>query len=259
MISSASNRQVKDVQKLQKSARFRHEQQLYVVEGWRMVEEIPPDKLFKIYVGVSYLDKLNTETLYTDLKIETVTDQVLKSMSTEKTNQGVLALVKMNTQALDFVFKAQPLLVALDCVQDPGNLGTIIRTAEAAGVDQIILSKGTVDLYNPKVIKSTMGAIFRMNICKEVELKDYISKAKDAGVRVYTAHLAGERHHFEENYTEGTCFLLGNEGNGVSDEISALATDFIKIPMTDQAESLNVAMASGILIYEAIRQRIQRL
>ena len=252
MISSTSNQQVKDVQKLQKSSKYRSQRGLFVVEGWRIVSEMPESAISVIFLLEKDCDKLQRQS---DVPIEIVSMPVLKAMSSEVTPQGVLAVVKMKEVDKTLPTVDNPLIIALDCVQDPGNLGTIIRTAEAAGVDQLVLSKGTVDLYNPKVVKSTMGAIHRMNIVTEVDLIDYIHKLKEKKCHIYAAHLKGSGFHYEADYTRGTCFLMGNEGNGLSEAVAELATAYIKIPMAHEAESLNVAMATGILVYEAVRQR----
>ena len=252
MITSTTNQQVKHVQKLQKSSKYRSEMGLFVVEGWRMLQEIPEDFVEKIYLLESESSGLTNIGLD---KVTTVSDQVLKAMSREVSPQGIIGIAKMKPVDYELTSGENPLIVALDCVQDPGNLGTIIRTAEAAGVDQVILSKGTVDLYNPKVVKSTMGAIYRMSIMKDVDLVDYLQAMKKKNIAVYAAHLEGEIDHFHFNYTQGTCFVMGNEGNGLSDVVAKQTSDYLKIPMQPEAESLNVAMATGILIYEAVRQR----
>ena len=253
MITSTANTQVKEVQKLQKSSRFRNERGLFVVEGWRMLREMPEDHIETIYVTEESVAKI--QEMNGDQTPVLVSAKVMKAMSNEVTPQGVLGVVRMaqvekGEQAVD-----NPLILALDCVQDPGNLGTIIRTAEAAGVDMLVLSQGTVDLYNPKVVKATMGAIFRLPIIRDVKLLSYIEEIKSRGISVYAAHLKGDAMHYDLDCTGGTCFLMGNEGNGLRDEIADAASSYLRIPMEGKAESLNVAMAAGLLVYEAHRQR----
>lgn len=251
MITSIANQKVKDIQKLQKSSKYRSQEGLFVVEGKRMVADLPPHMIEMIYYTKNY------ENQFEGISSTEVTDLVMKAMSNDVTPQGVLAVVRMPQGDLDLSCVDNPLILALDCVQDPGNLGTIIRTAEAAGADMVVLSKGTVDLYNPKVVKGTMGALCRMKILRDVDLASFIVEYKEKGIRFYAAHLKGKNNHFEEVYLKGTCFLMGNEGNGLSEEIAALADTYIRIPMKEEAESLNVAMATGILLYEAVRQRQQ--
>lgn len=254
MISSTANQQVKDIQKLQKSGKYRSQRGLFIAEGWRMVSEVPTTFIERIYVTEKELAKATD--VYAASLVTSVTEQVMKVMSSEVTPQGILVVVKMKDVEESLSSVDNPLIIALDCVQDPGNLGSIIRTADAAGVDQIILSKGTVDLYNPKVVKSTMGAILRMNILRDVNLEEKLRQLEDQGIGIYAAHLKGTKNHYALDYSKGTCFLMGNEGNGLRDSIADLATTYIRIPMKPEAESLNVAMATGILVYEAVRQRM---
>ena len=161
----------------------------------------------------------------------------------------------------DYIFRIErenyekaPFLMILEDLQDPGNMGTILRTAEGAGVTGIILSKNCVDLYNPKVIRSTMGSIYRMPVM-QADLLEILPVLKENKIQTYAAHLKGKNWYHEEDYTEGTAFLIGNEGNGLSDELSDSADCLIKIPMEGKVESLNAAMAAGILMYETARQR----
>ena len=142
----------------------------------------------------------------------------------------------------------------MDNLKDPGNLGTIFRTAEAAGVTGIILSSDCVDIYNPKVVRSTMGAVLRMPFLYVEDLPGAIGELKKEGLLVYAAHLAGERA-YDEDYTTGCAFLIGNEGNGLRDEVAACADRRILIPMCGRAESLNAAVAAAVLMFEAGRQR----
>lgn len=257
MIESTSNAKVKELIKLQKSSQFRGKTGCFVVEGWRMMSEVPNWYFHRIFVVASKLGDLKDlfEEGFEALPVEVVTDKVMAAMSQDKAPQGVLALVKMPIECDLLTKKENPLIVVLENVQDPGNLGTILRTAEAAGVDQVVLSKGTVDLYNPKVIKATMGAIFRLHIARDVDLLMYLEVLRSKDVKIFGAHLNADNRHFEADFSGGTCFMMGNEGNGLSDAVSKKATDLIKIPMSAQAESLNVAMATGILVYEAVRQR----
>ena len=147
-----------------------------------------------------------------------------------------------------------PFLMILEDLQDPGNMGTILRTAEGAGVTGIILSKNCVDLYNPKVIRSTMGSIYRMPVM-QADLLEILPVLKENKIQTYAAHLKGKNWYHEEDYTEGTAFFIGNEGNGLSDELSDSADCLIKIPMEGKVESLNAAIASAVLMYEAHGQR----
>lgn len=155
----------------------------------------------------------------------------------------------------DLLQAANPLLMLLEDIQDPGNLGTILRTGEGAGIDGVIMSRDTADIYNPKTIRSTMGSIYRVPFLYVSSLSDMIAELKQKKITVYAAHLKGKQWYDQADYSGGSAFLIGNEGNGLKEETAALADSYIKIPMGGKVESLNAAMASGILMYEASRQR----
>ena len=146
-------------------------------------------------------------------------------------------------------------MIVLNRLQDPGNLGTILRTAEGAGVTGILLDQECVDIYNPKTIRSTMGSIFRMPFYYSQDLKKDIGRLKDKGICIYAAHLNGRQDYDEADYTKPCAFLIGNEGNGLDEEIAQQADTYIKIPMKGRVESLNAAIASSVLMFEAARQR----
>jgi TrmH family RNA methyltransferase len=145
--------------------------------------------------------------------------------------------------------------MVLDNLQDPGNLGTIVRTAEGAGVDAVFMSKETVDIYNPKTIRSTMGSIYRMPVVYVEDVVELLESFRQKGIKSYAAHLQGEHSYDQENYTEGTAILIGNEGNGLRDEVSEKADIWVQIPMKGQVESLNAAIAASIMMFEVSRQR----
>ena len=254
MITSTSNSQIKNVINLIKKSKDRKVQGLFVVEGKRMFEETPRDRIAGLYVSESF-ERDNKKSLK-GCSYETVSDEVFCHMSDTKTPQGVMALVKMREYSVkDMLTGERPLIMVLENIQDPGNLGTIIRTAEGAGVDGIIMTQGTVDIYNPKVIRSTMGAMYRMKFAYVDSLEDTVSLLKSRNITTYAAHLDGAVDYVTCDYTAGTAFFIGNEGNGLTDEATALAERKIIIPMKGQLESLNAAVSSAILMYEAARQR----
>ena len=257
MITSASNDKIKEIKKLIKSASRRKETGLYIVEGIRMVREIPADAVKTLYVAESMTDKFADICNQIPAEVEIVRDSVFQSMSDTNTPQGILAEVYQTATTEDDLFAgdAAPFLLIIERLQDPGNLGTIIRTAEGAGVTGIILSADTVDIYNPKVIRSTMGAIFRIPFIYTDDLKGTIDELKREGITVYAAHLKGENSYDMEDYKTACAFLIGNEGNGLTEETAACADRKIPIPMEGGAESLNAAVASAVLMFEAGRQR----
>mgnify|MGYP000968620255 CR=1 FL=1 len=256
MITSTSSSQVKTVVSLQKKAKTRKETKQFVVEGMKMVSEVPQDRLVKVYfsesfaaANVSFLNKFAKE------QTELVSDIVFAQMSDTKTPQGALAIVKMAQYTVQDMMKDKPLLLLVENLQDPGNLGTIVRMAEGAGVTGVILSPNTVDIYNPKTIRSTMGSIYRVPFVIAPDLEEVFAWFKKQRVRSYAAHLKGKGWYDEASYTGGTAFLIGNEGNGLTDATAGQADCLIKIPMKGQLESLNAGVAAAILMYEASRQR----
>lgn len=188
--------------------------------------------------------------------MEVLADRVFAQVSDTKTPQGILCVLEQFHYTLpDLLKRKNPHLLLLEDLQDPGNLGTILRTAEGAGVDGIILSRGCVDLYNPKTIRSTMGSVYRMPFLYTETLADVLPVLGKKGIRTYAAHLQGQKDYDQEDYRTGCAFLIGNEGNGLSGELSRQADAWIRIPMKGKLESLNAAVAASILMYEVFRQR----
>lgn len=269
MITSTSNAQVKQVNALAKRAKARRESGLFLVEGEKMFDELPKNRLYRVYVTEGFLRQQGerAERLLAGCRYETVTDEVMRAMSDTQTPQGILALCRQFSYPLSDVLigkagrteKQQvPHLMFLETLQDPGNLGTILRAGEGAGITGVIMNSATADIYNPKVIRSTMGSIYRVPFAYTEDLGAALLEAKRTGIRLYAAHLDGEHSYDEENYTGPTGFLIGNEANGLSRETADMADCYIRIPMLGKVESLNAAVAASILMYETARQRRKR-
>lgn len=173
------------------------------------------------------------------------------SSETETDSMEESGIGKAGTQACG----AAPLLLALEDIQDPGNLGTILRTAEGAGVTGIIMSRDTVDVHNSKVVRSTMGSIFRVPFCYVEDLAEEIARLSGEGFHTYSAHLQG-LSFYDYDYRKPTVFVIGNEGRGLTEAMSELTEHKIRIPMMGKVESLNAATAATVLMYEAMRQRL---
>lgn len=260
MITSTANGKVKRLINLKKKRKLRDEEHVFLVEGIRMFREVPVDELQEVYVSESFYKKekvlVNAIAGQAGVRIEVLTDTVFAHASDTKTPQGVLCVVRQKSYKLEDLLKGEKRhLLVLDNLQDPGNMGTIVRTAEGAGVTGVIMSRDCVDIYNPKTIRSTMGSIFRVPFFVTEDLHETIRQLQNAQISVYAAHLEGSVCYDTPDYTKGTAFLIGNEGNGLTKETAALADTYIRIPMGGQLESLNAAMAAGILMYEANRQR----
>lgn len=258
MITSSSNQQMKNISMLMKKAKARKEQGLFVVEGKKMCKEAPAEWIKKVYVSESFLKEQDAEEILSGKDYEVVSASVFKSISDTQTPQGILCLVQMPQYGLsDVMVGDKTHLLVLESIQDPGNLGTMVRTGEGAGISGVIMNQTTVDLFNPKTIRSTMGSIYRVPFYVTDDLKGTVNELRDYGIHVYAAHLKGKMQYDEPSYCKGTAFLIGNEGNGLSDEIADLADTYIKIPMQGEVESLNAAISAALLMYETNRQRRQ--
>lgn len=245
---------------LKKKAKERDRQDVFLVEGIKMFREVPRERLQKVYVSAGFYENPEHRSLLEKCEFEVVSDAVFDAISDTKTPQGIICLVKQFHYCLsDLTAAPVPLCMVLENLQDPGNLGTIFRTAEGAGVTGILLTRDCVDLYNPKVIRSTMGSIYRMPFFYTENLREVLTNWKEKGMNLYAAHLKGKNTYDQENYQKPSAFLIGNESQGLTDETAKLANHYIRIPMSGQVESLNAAIASAILMYEARRQRSEGL
>ena len=272
MITSTTNKKVKEWVALTQKAKARREEGLFVAEGTKMFLEAPQAWIREVCVSESFLKKYEREPdgkmerALRAVRCETVSDEVFKRISDTQTPQGILTVLAQPRYTLeDMLFPAsegsndrKPMLLLLEDIQDPGNLGTMFRAGEGAGVSGVIMSANTADVFNPKVIRSTMGSVYRVPFLTAESLGDIITRLKSAGVSVYAAHLRDSTDYTEADYTEAVAFLIGNESSGLRQETADMATAYIKIPMEGRVESLNAAVATTILIYEAARQRRRR-
>ncbi len=256
MITATSNKRIKWLVSLSEKAKERKKEQVFLVEGSKMFEEADEKYIREVYVSESYIEKNGISEKLKKTGYEIVSDEVFKKISDTRSPQGILCVMKQYQYTLeDVLTKENPTLVLLEDIQDPGNLGTILRTGEGAGIDGVIMTKDTVDIYNPKTIRATMGSIYRMPFIYVDSLKETIEKLQDKGIVVYAAHLKGKAYYDSFDFKKGCAFLIGNEGNGLKKETADLADFYLKIPMEGQVESLNAAIATTLLMYEAFRQR----
>lgn len=254
IITSTSNEQIKKIIQLKEKAKARRTTKTFTVEGIKMFSEIPENELVDTYVSESF-EKENKEVLAGN-KYQLVSDSVFKKISDTVTPQGILAVVKQKSYTVEQIIegrnKEKSCIVVLDRLQDPGNLGTIVRTGEGAGISGIIMSSDCADIYNPKVIRSTMGSIFRVPFAVVEDLPKAVEMLKNSGIVTYAAHLKGELYN-SGTLNDDCALLIGNEAKGLSEEVSEKADKLIKIPMEGKVESLNAAVATAILMYEARR------
>ena len=254
-IESKENNLFKNIKKL-KERKNRNKSSKYIIEGFRLVQEA-----FKAKVNIDYLiitedalgksDKFLLEYITKDAKIYKVNDSLFKELVSTENPQGILAVINMNVMPLE---ANGDFYLLCDKLQDPGNLGTIIRTSHAAGVQGIILTKGTVDIYNEKTIRSTMGSIFYIPIHYDDDNLSLVKELKNKGFNLVVTSLETNKDFFEEDLRGKVILTVGNEGNGVSKEVLDLSDTKVKIPMPGNAESLNVAIATSVIMYEKVRQ-----
>jgi TrmH family RNA methyltransferase len=240
------------VKNLLEKRKARRKEQRFVVEGPHLVEEAGELIDFIVYAeNLPIVARLKEK-----VDCLKVSKEQFEELSEVETPQWVLAVVQEKKYELKDALKgANPLVVFCVEVQDPGNLGTVIRTADAVGATGIILSKGTVDLYNGKVIRSTMGSLFHLPIVQVDEVSETIEYLKGRKVRVVATAMSAEKDYFSAEYKGPSAILVGNEGAGLPGEIVKLADDSVKIPMPGKAESLNVGISTAVVLYEAMRQR----
>jgi len=251
-IKSKENNQIKYIKNLFQK-KFRDENKEYIVEGTKLVEEaMEYSNVSKIIISSTYSKKEEIIKISKDMEIIEVSDNLFSYLSDTKSPQGIMAVVKQN---LNQKIKKDDILFILDDIQDPGNLGTIIRTLDSAGYKSLVLSKNTVDVYNSKVVRSTMGAIFRINFIKlDMELSRYIKSLKEEDYKIAVTSLKDSYKIYDFDFNNKIAIIMGNEANGVEKEIFELADYKINIPMIGKTESLNVAVATSIIAYEKVRR-----
>ena len=248
MITSKNNNQYKRIKKLLSSSKARREEGRFVVEGERIVKEAPLELLDSVCMSASYAKDRRLPA-----GVTVFSDDIFRSLSDTVTPQGIMAVIKQPSYTLGGMTGQagegeKALYLLLDDIRDPGNLGTIVRTAEAAGASGIILSPGCADIFNPKVIRSTMGSIYRVPFVT-APLKEAAESLKISGAAVYAACLEAEIYYNEAEYGRRCAFIIGNEANGISPEVIEAADEKIKIPMAGKVESLNAAISAAIIMY----------
>ena len=257
-ITSKDNEIVKRIKKL-KDKKFRDINNEFLIEGIKLIREAIQEKA-KIK-NIIICDDADNSDIPKDLTYEIakydcvyVSKQVFSTISEVKNPQGILAVVSKENAENEIDY-SQDIIVALDDLQDPGNLGTILRTVDSIGLTQILVSKGTADCFNPKVVRSTMGAIFRVKIIECENLIDTLKQAKKHHFKVMVTSLQTENSIYDVDYNKKV-IVVGNEANGVEQEIQDFADEKVKIPMLGKTESLNASVATGIVLYEYVRQKL---
>ncbi len=259
-ISSKDNEFIKHIKKL-KDKKYRDESNEYIIEGIKLIEEAINEKAnikqIVICEECGKTQEIPKKLMYEIASYECiyVTENIFTNITDVKNPQGILAIIEKNNSKTEIDYK-EDIIVALDDIQDPGNLGTILRTIDSIGLRQILLSKGTADSYNPKVVRSTMGAIFRVKIIECDDLVKNLKEVKKHKYELVVTSLQTDNNIYDINYHKKV-IVIGNEANGVSKEIQNIADKKVKIPMLGKTESLNASVATGIVLYEYVRQKIK--
>lgn len=261
VISSKDNELIKHIRKL-KDKKYRDENNEYIIEGVKLIEEAVKENA-KIKKIIICDETTRTYEIPTNIMLEIakyeciyVTDKIFNLITEVKNPQGIMAIIEKGNKEDEIDF-SQDIIVALDDVQDPGNLGTILRTIDSIGLTQVIVSKETADAFNPKVVRSTMGAIFRVNIIETDNLQDTIKKIRKHHFKLMVTSLQTDNSIYDIEFKK-KIIVIGNESNGVSKEIQDMADEKAKIPMLGKTESLNASVAAGVVMYEYVRQKLSK-
>lgn len=263
IITSPSNNLVKLIKSL-KIKKNRMKSELFIIEGVRFVSfalenNIP---LVEICYSKDLLKTSGGEELLNlaegNFKVTEIEKKIFDEITDTQNTQGVIGLVKLEQKEFDLESSKGKFMLILDRIQDPGNLGTIIRTADAAGVDMVVMTKGTVDPYNEKVLRSTMGSIFTVPLYHIEDTAQFLNEIKADGFKIISSYLQTEDRYDEISYDGSIAVVIGNEANGVSDEIIALSDEYAKIPIYGSAESLNASIAAAVIMYQAANMRNQK-
>jgi TrmH family RNA methyltransferase len=264
-ITSLQNTLIKETRKLQQK-KYRELENQYLIEGIRLVEEARKrGSLGKVFYdhnlgktprGLELLKKISK----TGTPLYQVTPEILASLADTESPQGIVAVVNKESNGLwQLKLGDQSMVLIIDGLQDPGNLGTIIRTAWAVGVDGILCLTGTVDPYNSKTIRATMGGIFQVPVVTDLKWSQVHQWCQENHFQTVAGDLSAVKNHYAVTYSPRVAFILGNEGQGLQTVNLSEVHELVRIPLWGEAESLNVAVAAGILLYEAVRQRAYRL
>lgn len=260
-ITSKDNELIKHIRKL-KDKKYRDESNEYVVEGVKLVEEAVKENA-KIKQIIVCEDTTRTYEIPTHIMLEiakyeciSVSDKIFNIITQVTNPQGIMAIIEKNAQNAKIDY-TQDIIVVLDDVQDPGNLGTILRTVDSIGLNQIIVSKGTADAFNSKVVRSTMGAIFRIKIIEVENLAQAIKEMRKHHFKLMVTSLQTKNSIYDIDFYK-KIIVIGNEANGVSKEIQDMADEKAKIPMLGRTESLNASVAAGVVMYEYVRQELSK-
>lgn len=260
VIESSKNPLLKKIKNLSKKT-YREKEGQFFIEGLRFIQDAIVEKILFVEVVISeyfYNDPTNKSIInYLDknTNLILVNDSLFSNISSTASPQGIIAVINNSSIQSTHTIKDGDFYIIIDSLQDPGNLGAIIRTSAAANVSAIFLGPGCVDLFNPKVLRATMGAIFKLPIIQLSSLTTIINNLKENSYSITATTPTSLIPYYSTDLTKNIALIVGNEANGISDDILALADTNITIPMFNNVESLNVSTATSIIIYEMLRQK----
>lgn len=244
-----------------KQKKYRQQQGLFLAEGLRTVEEAvrygAVQSIFYTAIEDDRTRAVLEEAAAKQIKLVCVSDKVLKKIADTETPQGIIAVCERRSKRLDDFLASGKMLLVLDRVTDPGNIGTMLRTADAAGVGGLLLLQGCADIYAPKTVRASMGSLFHLPVLSGLSEELLVQAARKAGYELLVTCLDGAENLYKADLKGRLAFVMGNEANGVSPALLAAADKRVFIPMQGRAESLNVAMAAGIVMFEALRQKLK--
>ena len=244
-----------------KQKKYRTQNGLYLAEGLRTAEEAVAYKavetLFYVATDDERTMRLLEDAAAQNIKLVCVSENVMKKIADTETPQGIIAVCKMRQPKLENLLASGKMLLVLDRVGDPGNIGTMLRTADAAGIGGLVFLKGCADIYAPKTVRSSMGSLFHIPVLSGVSEQEFVSAAKKAGYDLLVTCLDGADNLYKADLSGRIAFVMGNEAGGVSESLLEKADKRVYIPMAGRAESLNVAMAAGIVMFEALRRKVK--
>lgn len=244
-----------------KQKKYRIQRGEYLAEGLRTAEEAVASGLVQTLFYTATEDQRTLQLLEQaaadNIKLVCVNDNVMKKIADTETPQGIIAVCRMKQPALEALLAKGKMLLVLDRVGDPGNIGTMLRTADAAGIGGLVLLKGCADIYAPKTVRASMGSLFHVPVLSGVSEQEFISAGKKAGYDILVTCLDGADNLYKADLSGRIAFVMGNEAGGVSQSLLDRADKRVYIPMAGRAESLNVAMAAGIVMFEALRRKVK--
>lgn len=256
-ITSASNPIIKEIRALM-DKKGRQESGLFLIEGYRLVKDALDSggSIKYLIASDGFINKSgNILSNFSYIKLINLTDGLFERLSDTQSPQGLMAVAEIPLYDVESILQTLKKVIVLENIQDPGNLGTIIRTADACGFNAIILSKNCVDPYNSKVVRSTMGSLFHFPVLSVEDIHHTVKKLKNNGLKIAAAHIRDAIPAWEADLSDSVAIVIGNEGNGLTDEMLQSSDFAVIIPMLGKAESLNASAAASILLYESMRQQ----